>query len=81
MGDSTRGSEHQSPADNVEEHQAQRQSDAPPDAGAGREGERLRGEDQRGGSTANGVPASDAADGELRRKQYRDGAELVSGMD
>lgn len=30
---------------------------------------------------ANGVPAFDEADGAKRKRQYKDGAELVSGLD
>lgn len=69
--------------EDAEENQAQRQSDATPDAGAGPEGDLLRGGEPRGnrGSTANGVSAEDDADGELRKRQYREGADLVSGMD
>lgn len=33
------------------------------------------------GSTANGVPAFDEDDGAQRKRQYRDGAHLVSGID
>lgn len=33
------------------------------------------------GSTANGVPAFDEDDGKLRKRQYRDGADVVSGVD
>lgn len=63
-----------------EENMGQAQSDAPPDAvgaGGGEESDRDGGR----GSDANGVPAFDEADGELRKRQYRDGAELVSGLD
>jgi hypothetical protein len=37
--------------------------------------------DRGRGSTANGVPAFDEDDGKLRKRQYRDGADLVSGLD
>jgi len=37
--------------------------------------------DKGRGSTANGVPAFYEEDGAQRRKQYEDGAELVSGTD
>jgi hypothetical protein len=37
--------------------------------------------DRGRGSTANGVPAFDEDDGAQRRRQYKDGAELVSGLD
>ena len=33
------------------------------------------------GSDANGVPAFDEADGAQRKRQYNDGATLVSGID
>jgi hypothetical protein len=65
---------------NREENQGQAQSDAAPDAsGAGgrEESDRERGR----GSDANGVPAFDDADGKERQRKYRDGAELVSGLD
>ena len=69
--------------DNVEENAAQRQSDAAPDVVA--EGERHVVEssdrvDGRG-SSANGTPAFDEADGKTRRKLYEDGAEIVSRID
>ena len=62
--------------DNREENQAQSQSDAPTDL-VGEESDRDKGR----GSDANGVPAFDEADGQQRKRQYRDGAELVSGID
>jgi hypothetical protein len=37
--------------------------------------------DRGRGSTANGVPAFDEDDGTQRRRQYGDGADLVSGLD
>jgi MATE family multidrug resistance protein len=62
----------------VEPNQAQRQSDAAPDAG----GVRGREEPTAGTrSSANGTSAADDADGETRRKRYDDGAELVSKID
>ncbi|MBA2302204.1 MAG: hypothetical protein H0W08_06175 [Acidobacteria bacterium] len=66
-----------------EENQAQVQSDAPPDATVGiGAGEREESDRDGGrGSTANGVPAFDEDDGAKRRRQYQNGAELVSGMD
>lgn len=73
--------------DNPEDNQAQRQSDAPPDAAggtSGRDGERGGEESDRDrgrGSTANGVPAFDEDDGAQRKRQYKDGATLVSGLD
>lgn len=63
-----------------QDNQAQVQSDAPPDAvGAGGREESDR--DRGRGSTANGVPVSDEDDGDLRKRQYKNGAELVSGID
>jgi hypothetical protein len=68
---------------NPEDNQAQVQSDAQPDAvggiGGGRREESDR--DEGRGSTANGVPAFDEDDGAQRKRQYKDGAELVSGID
>lgn len=62
------------------ENRAQVQSDAAPDAvGAG--GREVNDREGGSGSTANGVPASDGASGDKRKKQYRDGADLVSGID
>lgn len=64
---------------NPEDNQAQVQSDAEPGAvGSGRE---QSDRDDGQGSTANGVPAFDEDDGQLRKRQYKDGAELVSGID
>lgn len=63
----------------IEATQAQRQSDAPPDAtvDAGEESDREGGR----GSSANGVPAFDEVAGEERRKLYDKGATLVSRID
>ena len=61
---------------NPEDNQAQVQSDAPPDE-VREESDRDRGR----GSTANGIPAFDEDDGAQRKRQYRDGADLVSGLD
>jgi len=70
------------PSNDADDNQAQVQSDAPPDAvGAGRREESDR--DGGKGSTANGVPVSDEDDedaGALRKRQYKDGADLVSGI-
>ncbi len=65
--------------DVIEANQAQRQSDAPPDAtvAAREESDREGG----GGSSANGVPAFDEVAGEERRKLYDKGATLVSRID
>jgi hypothetical protein len=67
--------------DNIEENPAQRQSDAAPDAVA--DGEVVETSDRAdgAGSTANGVPAADDADGERRRQLYKQGATLVSRID
>ena len=67
---------------NPEENQAQRNSDAPPDAVAELNGEVENSDRAHGrGSDANGIPAFDDADGENRKKLYRDGATLVSRID
>jgi hypothetical protein len=69
-------------AEEVEPNPAQRQSDAPPDATTGEE--TLRGTSDRAGgrgSTANGIPEFDEAAGDERKKLYKDGAKLVSGID
>ena len=62
----------------VESNQAQRQSDAPADAG------RMRGREEPAAGTrssANGTPAADEDEGSQRRKRHDDGAELVSKID
>lgn len=68
----------------IEENRAQQQSDAPRDTsveqGRGRVLENTDRDEGRG-STANGIPRFDEDSGKQRRKQYEDGAELVSGMD
>ena len=61
-----------------EENAAQRQSDATGDASS------LGGvEEPTAGTTsdANGISAGDEADGAKRKKQYEEGAELVSRID
>ena len=65
---------------NPEENRAQARSDAAPDASGEPRGDRLNNSDRADGqgSDANGIPAFDEADGDLRKKQYRDGAVLVS---
>ncbi|MDQ3346502.1 MAG: hypothetical protein M3545_00895 [Acidobacteriota bacterium] len=65
---------------NPEENRAQAGSDAAPDASGEPRGDRLNNSDRADGrgSDANGLPAFDEADGDLRKKQYRDGAVLVS---
>ena len=63
---------------NDEPDPAQRQSDAPDDATS------LGGAEQPTAGTtsdANGIPAGDEADGVKRKKQYGEGAELVSRID
>ena len=67
----------------LEENSAQRQSDAPPDVVAQAQREVVEASDREDGrgSTANGTPASDDADGALRRKLYKEGAEIVSRID
>jgi hypothetical protein len=68
----------------AEDNPAQRQSDAASDVvGSGRpEGFRERADRSGGkGSTANGIPAADEADGRRRRKFYDAGGELVSKID
>jgi hypothetical protein len=71
------------PRNDPEDNQAQVQSDAQPDAAAGMGGGAREETDRdRGrGSTANGVPVFDEDDGALRKRQYKDGADLVSGID
>ena len=62
-----------------DENQAQVQSDATPDAV--QPGREESDRDHGRGSTANGVPVFDEDDGAQRKRQYRDGADLVSGLD
>jgi hypothetical protein len=63
---------------NRDENQAQRQSDATDDAvGLGGVEEPTIGTT----SDANGISATDDADGAKRKKQYDQGAELVSRID
>ena len=68
---------------NPEENRAQRDSDAAPDALSEPRGDDINNSDRAGGrgSDANGVPAFDEADGERRKKQYDEGAEIVSRID
>lgn len=70
--------------DNVvdpEENRAQRDSDAAPDVEP--RGDEINNSDRAGGrgSDANGIPAFDEADGERRKKEYDEGAEIVSRID
>lgn len=82
MADETSAAPAQS-TENVEENVSQRQSDAAADAVAEQHDGITESSDraERGGSDANGVPAFDEADGENRKKLYKDGATLVSRMD
>jgi hypothetical protein len=70
-------------ANNPEDNRAQRDSDAPADATADPRENELNNSDRAGGrgSDANGVPAFDEAEGAQRRRQYDDGADLVSRID
>jgi hypothetical protein len=67
---------------NPEENRAQAQSDATADeVGVGpdytEQSDRAHGH----GSDANGIPEFDEADGVERKRQYREGAKIVSGID
>jgi hypothetical protein len=69
---------------NPEDNRAQAQSDATADEVGDRldpdyteQSDRAHGR----GSDANGIPEFDERDGEQRKKQYRDGAKIVSGID
>lgn len=81
--ESKRPTPHGDPLENViEDNPAQRQSDAPSDAASGARRDEVRGTSDRSegrGSSGNGIPASDEDAGGLRRRQYEDGADLVSG--
>lgn len=67
---------------NLEENRAQRDSDAPADVTAERQGDQMNSDRANGrGSDANGVPEFDEADAERRRKLYDEGADLVSRID
>lgn len=66
--------------DDRDDNPAQAQSEATPDVvatGGAEESSRDRGR----GDTANGIPSSDEDDGAQRRRQYNEGADLVSGTD
>lgn len=70
------------PRNDPDDNQAQVQSDAQPDAvGGAAAGREETDRDGGRGSTANGVPVFDEDDGALRKRQYKDGADLVSGLD
>ena len=68
---------------NAEENRAQRDSDAAPDASMEPRGDDMNNSDRAGGqgSDSNGIPEFDDAGGELRKKQYEEGAEIVSRID
>ena len=68
---------------NPEDNRAQRDSDAAPDASMEPRGDAINNSDRAGGrgSDANGIPAFDEADGERRKKEYDEGAEIVSRID
>lgn len=70
-------------AANNDDNRAQRDRNAPPDATVAPGDDRMNNSDRAGGrgSDANGVPAFDEAEGEERKKLYRDGATLVSRID
>lgn len=68
----------------AEDNRAQAQSDATPDEVGRRDDSDFseRSDRARGrGSDANGVPEFDEAEGETRKKLYKDGAEIVSRID
>lgn len=58
-----------------------KESDIDAVGGAGAPAREERDRDRGRGSDANGVPAFEEADGEQRKRQYKDGATLVSGLD
>jgi hypothetical protein len=66
---------------NQDDNQAQRQSDAPPDASTERQVVETSDRAEGRGSSANGTPAFDEADGAERRRLYKEGAEIVSRID
>ncbi len=68
---------------NPEDNRAQRDSDAAPDASIEPRGDRMTNSDRADGrgSDANGIPEFDEAAGEMRKKQYENGAEIVSRID
>jgi hypothetical protein len=71
-------------AGNPEDNRAQRDSDAAPDASMESRGnDAMNNSDRAGGrgSDANGIPEFDEAAGGLRKKQYDEGAEIVSRID
>jgi hypothetical protein len=64
-----------------DENQAQVQSDAAPDASAPRQVVETSDRAEGRGSSANGTPAFDEAEGTERRRLYKEGAEIVSRID
>lgn len=70
-------------ANRPEDNPAQRDSDAPPDATVDPRSGRMNNSDRAEGrgSDANGVPEFDEASGAQRKRQYDEGADLVSGID
>lgn len=74
---------HGDPLRDEVENRAQRDSDAPPDASMEPRGDEINNSDRAGGrgSDANGIPAFDEAGGDLRKKQYESGADVVSRID
>jgi hypothetical protein len=67
---------------NPEENRAQAQSDATADeVGVGPEYTEQSDRAHGHGSDANGIPEFDEADGVERKRQYREGAKIVSGID
>ncbi|MCA1559740.1 MAG: hypothetical protein LC804_05545 [Acidobacteria bacterium] len=73
---------HGDPLDDASEgNQAQRQSDATPDAVGDVVGREESDREGGRGSSANGVPAFDEDAGEERRKLYEKSATLVSRID
>ena len=57
------------------------ESDTGAIGGAGAPAREESDRDRGRGSSANGVPAFDEDDGAQRKRQYKDGATLVSGLD
>ena len=69
---------------NPEDNQAQAQSDATTEevrGGADRDYTEQSDRAKGAGSDANGIPEFDEADGENRKRLYREGATLVSRID
>ena len=69
---------------NPEDNRAQRDSDAAPDTSMDPLGaDATRNSDRAGGrgSDANGIPEFDETAGEQRKKEYAEGAEIVSRID